>query len=38
MLQENQTIVENKFVAGNQPVEKEIQSAKKVVDNNLSKE
>ena len=37
ILQEKQTVVELESTAGNQPVEKEIQSAKKVADNNLLK-
>ena len=38
MLQENQTIVEKEYAAGNLPVEKEIHSVEKAADNNLPKE
>jgi len=38
MLQEKQTAVEKQFVARNHPVEKDIHSAEKPIDNNLPKE
>jgi len=38
MLQENQTAAEKESAVGNQPIEKEIQSAEKAADSNLPKE
>jgi len=37
MLQENQSVAEKESIAGNQPVEKEFQSAEKAAKNNLPK-